>query len=1497
MTGQDGRGQDSYHNSAGSNARYGYQTSSSQSAQRQQQSYNSQQQQSTYSPAATSTDHPNTKYARYGDVAGGMSQAPDSRGGSGYAPRSSIDTTALGNLAHASSLGQDSRHTTGSRDSTSLQQLINYNRSQQPQTYDDSLAYGTGTTSYGYGQQLSDSRESANSRNNSYSSRHQAQRQDQSPAPTQQPYSQYATSATYSIPTPAYAATSEVAQSSNPQSSYQITNDDQRQRTQPYYSQPVRPASGQSHHATVQKSQLSPQVSQSPTVSTYRASTTNTNNPTTPNAYPTSIQQDHNRTQPPQQALYAGHRTSSAADQGAHKRRSSTASTASKPSTQNQHASVRDLGKHQQSTVAEGDHRMSKSLDEQIPKTVDPSHVFNHYEYQRRQAAAAEAERVKKAAEAEEVRKANEAAAALKRVSESQLQQTPNGATTDAGTKEKEEQMAAEMRLMIEKMRDYKSKDPSLFSQIWEQVKKTQPAGSTPTIPPLSAKDLTGSTTTQQSQVNGVTHDRQVISPSPGLSQPVSSTGQSSGDLPDLGKFPAQRRKRGPYKTDGSAKKSKSSKTTGPSQVNGSKSSPIIDPALVEASNHAAQQVPTPAQSSPYALPPAANREVIYVSGTGPQTSPQVQSGLAASSSGSKPSRPSAPTSTQGTPTPATATVQAPATGGTAWPEHKKWDLAVAAQRTLLASPINAGRTKSITAEQIFGFLNQNPSFEQLCQMIEARGLIIERSHFARSLLEAIPDIGTSVRQRQQNALANRQPAATPQKGQPNGSTIPQTNGSGYGVPTAKPSSDTQPLKEFSQTSGAPTADMTAPNLKAPSTQPPANDKPAAPLTKQEMARKRNISDIVDLSQLSDDDLPPPPPLKVQRLDEEAHAAADAAPATAGYAINVMKSNQELQPPPPPIQQMPHSAYGPSHFFNPAQHYPVPYQSPYEPLPPKHYVIPAAPPIVQSTGQTTPSYSAQQRDLINSEDIIQPIDKNKAKKRKRYNPKTIVRDVLIAAGRHPTMQPLNYHLEPLRKTFKHVGDVSDLSTFRWDLVDPGGPPALGPVAVGVRSSTIADESDADDEGPKPSRRTEMASREDSEGGPSVTGATAPHVPREFFVLKRHGIRLCTLTSNPDVSHPPKLLGPQRKRAPDNSEQRKPEVDKSWMSSGLGSSAKSMHNSIAGTPQAVSAGGVSVMTQPSPSGVPRRGRPPKAISATVERTTSEVPRRGRPPGAKNKHSQKSSGTPPSSNIPTRPRVDTTPARPSGLRNTVASADGIAVVVPSPSPSIAEPRPRGRPRKSPRSSQQSTPIHRVYKCQWKSCPAELHNLETLKKHVLKHGDKFGGPFPCLWKGCGKVSQNDEEDGMDEGRPEEESQPLEYGTKEIWAKHIDRRHLADYAWKLGDGPSVRSDSEVSDYVSDSAKRGGAPIISNDKGRPDPLPLMSSGKPAKLYHKAHGNNTELGKAKAFLEASEARKRSLGPGIDRTGATFVTKRKNALLDESVVPLKRVQQSDDEDVL
>ncbi|KAL2783952.1 hypothetical protein BJX66DRAFT_330307 [Aspergillus keveii] len=72
-------------------------------------------------------------------------------------------------------------------------------------------------------------------------------------------------------------------------------------------------------------------------------------------------------------------------------------------------------------------------------------------------------------------------------------------------------------------------------------------------------------------------------------------------------------------------------------------------------------------------------------------------------------------------------------------------------------------------------------------------------------------------------------------------------------------------------------------------------------------------------------------------------------------------------------------------------------------------------------------------------DIVSRLNEKDAAQKITYDPKTIARDVLIAAGRHPTEASLNHHLFCLRNAFSAVDMNSDLATFKWDLVDPGHP--------------------------------------------------------------------------------------------------------------------------------------------------------------------------------------------------------------------------------------------------------------------------------------------------------------------------------------------------------------------------------------------------------------------------------------------------------------------------
>lgn len=113
------------------------------------------------------------------------------------------------------------------------------------------------------------------------------------------------------------------------------------------------------------------------------------------------------------------------------------------------------------------------------------------------------------------------------------------------------------------------------------------------------------------------------------------------------------------------------------------------------------------------------------------------------------------------------------------------------------------------------------------------------------------------------------------------------------------------------------------------------------------------------------------------------------------------------------------------------------------------------------------SFSQSQRDFLHSETIIRPMNKrNDALRRDGYNSKTIARDILVASGKHPFMIPLNYHLDILRKKFRHVDNNSDLTTFKWDFVDPGEPSkSINPTKPTKPIDDVIN--DADDEGVAP----------------------------------------------------------------------------------------------------------------------------------------------------------------------------------------------------------------------------------------------------------------------------------------------------------------------------------------------------------------------------------------------------------------------------------------------
>ena len=169
--------------------------------------------------------------------------------------------------------------------------------------------------------------------------------------------------------------------------------------------------------------------------------------------------------------------------------------------------------------------------------------------------------------------------------------------------------------------------------------------------------------------------------------------------------------------------------------------------------------------------------------------------------------------------------------------------------------------------------------------------------------------------------------------------------------------------------------------------------------------------------------------------------------------------------------------------------------------------------------------------------------------------------------------------------------------------------------------------------------------------------------------------------------------------------------------------------------------------------------------------------------------------PISTIPTRPRIDTTPAKPNGLKNAMSPTDGIAVVIPSRSPSVREVsqvnsehsatrfKPANTVEPSDRYSPTS-PSFKVFKCQWDKCPAELHSLATLKKHLRKHRNPQSfenGPVPCLWENCssGNVTMPHIPDVNDSSACER----LTFESEEAWDTHVENAHLNPNAKEIDD------------------------------------------------------------------------------------------------------------------
>ncbi|KAF7545972.1 hypothetical protein G7Z17_g8763 [Cylindrodendrum hubeiense] len=140
----------------------------------------------------------------------------------------------------------------------------------------------------------------------------------------------------------------------------------------------------------------------------------------------------------------------------------------------------------------------------------------------------------------------------------------------------------------------------------------------------------------------------------------------------------------------------------------------------------------------------------------------------------------------------------------------------------------------------------------------------------------------------------------------------------------------------------------------------------------------------------------------------------------------------------------------------------------------------------------------------------------------------------------------------------------------------------------------------------------------------------------------------------------------------------------------------------------------------------------------------------------------------------------------------------------------PKRRGRPPKAPSPQPReiycklNTPFI-AFLCEWHGCKAELHNLDTLRRHVyVVHGGKSGRS--CLWGKCGRKKP-----------------PPAFDHPEGFKTHMEEAHLVPFAWHVGDGPNNSSglkaeekmdvEDEIPDYLKDRDGKQVTPSVKNQQ------------------------------------------------------------------------------------
>ncbi|KFY10020.1 hypothetical protein V492_05256 [Pseudogymnoascus sp. VKM F-4246] len=914
--------------------------------------------------------------------------------------------------------------------------------------------------------------------------------------------------------------------------------------------------------------------------------------------------------------------------------------------------------------------------------------------------------------------------------------------------------MEEEMRRMVEKLRDYQSKDPKLFLQVWSSVRKTntgqspqpqaegsQTQGSpvaqpsegslkSPTPVPATKATMAGPTPVPapKATVAGPTpvpaHKATMVSTTPvpvPVPPPTSKGKKAAVQSPASTKSPStqaaaearevanakRRAKRASRSKAAKAEraaaelaeaKAKVAAATASATIPAAREPTLVTPSKPGAPESGGKSKPTMStpRSTSIVLPPQKTSSSI--------ATPAARNHAAANSrpANSTQQTPAGPSQvTGGVQRPSPAANTAPPRQEATWPTDKREAIAITAASVLNEIPENAG--KKILSRQVRDMLEGNPSYLELCEMIEKLGFRMDRARFAKTLLSILPG-GSKPRPQPPHPAAVTStsgqtasvtaviPPVTPGTTQTPSQTG-QAPGSGTsmngierrpvgrprkdGLPPGSPHGDSRtsrgpgrsqkPVPPVEIAEGPPNATATAATTaadtpasvatalpNAPSQPPlptavttasPAPAVPEVPLTKEAQARKRTFAEIIDLTKGESSDKGEGNNEKRQRVD-------------AGERTNNLSDMHG--PDPPTTGELP---------TRPTQPKPVPFQHHHNQFT-----------NTQSQNNVSnvidnPRVPVTRNPLLEYDGIVKRIDRSLALRKSRYDPKTIARDILISAGKHPAQRSLNGHLKQLKEKFTKVDNTSDLSTFRWDIVDPGG------AAVGSANMPPY--------GPNNTIKYPFPLTE------AVPGRYDPSRPSG---LRNETSNFAIVIRDGD--------GDEDDDIPD-------------------------------------------YPAPAPKRRGRRPRDPNAVKATPQRVLTRRNRR----------------TPNDPVVPGEEEIELPP-----------------------------PKRRGRPakEKAPERplSRLSQPRYIPFLCEWRGCKAELMNLETLRKHVyVVHGkiisSKDFEAKPCLFAKCGKKSTSNAGDGEGDVEMGGVQQEEIYGDEEGFRAHVEKAHIIPIAWHLGDGP----------------------------------------------------------------------------------------------------------------